>query len=170
MGCLYTESSFGWDPPNKKAELFDDLSRFIVVRDPESGPSLLQPATIIAYTMFRFDREADEDVLYCYELQVAGSAQKSGLGKMLMGWLEFIGARLGLTKIMLTQLKDNESAFHFYNRIGFTEDPSSPGFTYGDDVNDGEVWEDEDCDYRILSRAIRKDVRPPASGAEINIA
>lgn len=47
----------GWNPTAKKAELFDNESRFLALRDSESGD-------LAGYTMFRFDTEENaEDVL-----------------------------------------------------------------------------------------------------------
>lgn len=54
----YSRSSFGWDPPEKRKELFDPLSRFILVhlKGDEDG--------LIAFVMFRFEYEERESVLY----------------------------------------------------------------------------------------------------------
>jgi hypothetical protein len=65
----YVDSSFGWDPTSKRRELFDSASRFVLVRQigpPESVESQPISKPLIAYTMFRFDREARENVVYWY--------------------------------------------------------------------------------------------------------
>ncbi|KAF7970599.1 hypothetical protein HWV62_23615 [Athelia sp. TMB] len=114
MHGLYIKSAFGWDPAAKQEELFDPLSRFILCRkstDSELGP-------LVAYAMFRFDREEGEDVAYCYELQVADGSRKCGLGNALMQKLGSIGSRWGMRKIMLTVLKENTAATLFYKSIG----------------------------------------------------
>ena len=63
----------GWDPPSKKEELFHRDSRFVIVRqrpqaqdrpDPDSPSAAEIP--VMAYSMFRFDVEDDECVLYWY--------------------------------------------------------------------------------------------------------
>ena len=67
----YAKSSMGWDPPSKKQELFHCDSRFVIIRraqaqdDPDS---LCVEIPIVAYSMFRFDMEDDECVLYWYFL------------------------------------------------------------------------------------------------------
>lgn len=53
----YVHSSFGWDPSSKRLELFDPASRFILVRSADTDE-------LVAYSMFRFDDEDDEDVIY----------------------------------------------------------------------------------------------------------
>lgn len=58
----YVNSSFGWAPRSKKQEMFDARSRFIIAYQEDS------PTNIVAYTMFRFDREEHQDVVYWYAL------------------------------------------------------------------------------------------------------
>lgn len=52
----YLNSSFEWDPPSKKAEFFDSLSRFVL--------TLNSTSNIMAYVMFRFEYEEGERILY----------------------------------------------------------------------------------------------------------
>lgn len=109
---------------------------------------------ILAYSIFRFDQEEGEDVLYCYELQVSSNVKRSGIGKRLMDALCQIGQKTGMEKVMLTMQSANTEARKFYTAIGFVIDPSSPNFT-GDDT-DGE-WVDEDdeeYDYEIMSKKL----------------
>ncbi|KDQ63674.1 hypothetical protein JAAARDRAFT_29703 [Jaapia argillacea MUCL 33604] len=173
MHRFYTSSSFGWDPPRKRQELFHRLSRFILVRpalDESEEPRSTLP-DIIAYSMFRFEREVTEDVVYCYELQVAKSAQRFGIGKVLMQQLAHIGLHFGMTRVMLTAFKSNIDACNFYRALGFSIDPTSPD--YEDDAKfvgegvgrvdysvDDEGWEDEEdqgeCDYVIMSKSIEE--------------
>jgi hypothetical protein len=58
MRTMYTASSFGWNPPHKKGELFDPLSRFILVYPKNDKHSL------VAFTAFRFEFEEDQNMLY----------------------------------------------------------------------------------------------------------
>jgi hypothetical protein len=74
----YEGSSFGWDPPAKRHELFDPLGRFLLIRsggtvsrstsprNPGDGdPQLLEDRTsLCAYAIFRFDREEGVNVVY----------------------------------------------------------------------------------------------------------
>jgi hypothetical protein len=59
----------GWDPPSKKQELFHPDSRFVLLRRPQPQDNLdplCGELDIRAYSMFRFDMEDDECVLYWY--------------------------------------------------------------------------------------------------------
>lgn len=59
----------GWDPPSKKQELFHCNSRFVLLRRPQAqdGPDpICGELPIMAYSMFRFEMEDDECVLYWY--------------------------------------------------------------------------------------------------------
>lgn len=65
----YTKSSMGWDPPSKKQELFNRDSRFVLLRRSQAQDGLEhlhEELPILAYSMFRFDMEDDECVLYWY--------------------------------------------------------------------------------------------------------
>ncbi|KAF7306986.1 N-acetyltransferase domain-containing protein [Mycena indigotica] len=136
MRAMYTNSSFGWDPPAKKAELFDPLSRFLLVK---TG------AALVAFVTFRFEFEDGNDILYCYDLQVSEAARRRGLGRVLMEYLANIAKDMKMQKIMLTVFKgkhSNIAALRFYETAGFRMDWQSP--------ND----EDEE-DYKILSKRIQ---------------
>lgn len=50
----YETSHDGWDPEEKRKELFDRESRFIVLRADRSSPPL-------GYVIFRFDTEETAD-------------------------------------------------------------------------------------------------------------
>lgn len=61
----------GWVPKEKKEELFDSKSRFIIVcsSDAEENlgsdePPQRDPDRIVAFTMFRFEYEEEENLLY----------------------------------------------------------------------------------------------------------
>ncbi|KAI6133115.1 hypothetical protein EDD16DRAFT_1820556 [Pisolithus croceorrhizus] len=99
MYTLYVNSSFGWAPRSKKREMFDARSRFIIASQEDNPPN------VVAYTIFRFDREERQDVVYCYELQVSKNARHCGLGKLLTQKLSDIGATCGMEKVMLTVFK-----------------------------------------------------------------
>ncbi|EJD55613.1 acyl-CoA N-acyltransferase [Auricularia subglabra TFB-10046 SS5] len=156
MRSKYTASSFGWDPPQKKRELFHKDSRFILAHS-SSGE-------LAAFTMFRFDTEegmnGDEDaVVYCYELQVSSRTRKLGLGAALMRDLESLARDWKMLKVMLTCFLTNVDAMAFYKRVGFSVDPISPSQQQNSEGDEDDEWEDEasseaPADYEILSKTI----------------
>ncbi|KAI0660436.1 acyl-CoA N-acyltransferase [Cubamyces menziesii] len=160
MRALVEPSSFGWDPLEKRKELFHRDSRFILVYpdDPDSQDSTKSPSAPIAFSMFRFDMEEGDDVLYCYELQVSKPFRSSGLGRFILDKLLMIGKHWGMAKVMLTVLKSNTLARQFYARNGFELDPTSPEYeslTEGEQTTVGDnAIEEDGCDYEILSRAL----------------
>ncbi|PBK77254.1 hypothetical protein ARMSODRAFT_270077 [Armillaria solidipes] len=108
---FYAQSSFGWDPTDKRKEMFDSLSRFVVARRPDTQ-------ALSGYTIFRFEHENDSDMLYCYELQVSNASRRSGLGRKLMDLLGSIGESWRMRKIMLTVFEANDVALAFYFALG----------------------------------------------------
>ena len=60
----------GWDPPSKKKELFHRNSRFVLLRRSQAqdglelDQQLHEELPILAYSMFRFEMEVGECVLY----------------------------------------------------------------------------------------------------------
>jgi GNAT superfamily N-acetyltransferase len=151
----YSRSSFGWDPPQKKAELFYPDSRFILVWERAGNTS--DDRRLSAFAMFRFDMEDDERIVYwsvaiyiliygyrtftsrcSYELQVAASARRQGLGQHLMKLLVILGRASDMEKVMLTVQKcenkieeawsklitrpsANTEARRFYQSVGCVE-------------------------------------------------
>ena len=90
--------------------------------------------------------EDNQDVLYCYEIQVNKLSQSKGLGTFLMKLLELIAFYNGFSKIMLTVFDINEEAKKFYKtKLGYVLDPFSP------------TAQDEECDYEILSKSIKQN-------------
>lgn len=172
MRDSYVGSSYGWDPRSKKKELFHAESRFILVHQTEA------PGLLIAYTMFRFDDEETmedgvmEPVVYCYEIQIAEEARRSGIGTVLMSDLEAIARKWKMKKVMLTALRSNVDAISFYEKLGFEMDPISPTKviesrqTQDSAPNDAETTDKEDgwetesedsfsqVDYEIYSKIV----------------
>ncbi|KAI9572905.1 acyl-CoA N-acyltransferase [Boletus coccyginus] len=149
MHELYRSSSFGWNPQQKKTEIFDPLSRFVIARDISDPANDLPSSGVVAYSIFRFEREDRQNVVYCYELQVSKDSRRFGLGRSLTQMLSDIGAQWGMTKVMLTVFKANRAAMSFYKSIGFTIDGTSPDMS-----EDSEGGAEGECDYSILSRCI----------------
>ncbi|KAI0030652.1 acyl-CoA N-acyltransferase, partial [Vararia minispora EC-137] len=150
MHDMYVQSSMGWDPETKKAQLFHTDSRFILLRRPEPTASAdgTESLTLASFAMFRFDTEGGDRVVYCYELQIGHDCRRGGLGRALMGMLYDIAKRCDMHKVMLTVFQMNEPAISFYKSVGFQLDPISPGY------EDDSEWIEEDEDYYIMSRTV----------------
>lgn len=139
MGDLYRHSSWGLDMEEKRSEFTHKSARFLIVK--EGGSSELA-----AFVHFRVCLDDDEEpeavVVYVYEVQIASSHQRQGLGKKLMEITETICRNVGLDKVMLTVFNKNKSALKFYERIDYIVDDTSPS-QHG-----------ESEDYEILSKSI----------------
>jgi len=134
MKDMYQKSDWGWCEANKKQELFEDSARYLIAR--------LEDGTPVAYSHFRYDMDFDDDVLYCYEIQLEPSVRRKGLGKVMMKVLELMMNKSDLVKIMITVFKHNEEALEFFKTgLKFEVDETSPYNT---------VY--EQFDYEILSR------------------
>ena len=87
----------------------------------------------------RYDMDFDDDVLYCYEIQLEESCRGKGLGKFMMKvhnnikycfsycWrimtqvLELLTIKAGLLKTMLTVFKHNTKAVTFFKEASYPE-------------------------------------------------
>ncbi|RDX52079.1 acyl-CoA N-acyltransferase [Lentinus brumalis] len=150
MRSMMEPSSLGWNPTEKKEELFHSESRYIMAYN--GGDKSAE--ALVAYTMFRFEPGyEDEASVYCYELQVLHGYRGLGLGRFLVDKLVIIGKHWRMEKILLTVLKLNTAARMTYEKLGFRMDPSSPDYP---DSGDDEVSDDEreEVDYEILSREL----------------
>lgn len=135
MKTMYRNSVLGWKPGNKKKELFDAESRFVIIRPPSQ-----EGAEIAGFAMIRFDTEPchptqdptarpGEDkveVVYLYEIQIRKQNQRDGLGRELMDVVYQLGQQTRMRKIMLTVFDENKAARQFYDKQGYAVDPNSP--------------------------------------------
>lgn len=137
METMYVDGGWGWTDHEKHEELTHTGARHLIARDGSSNE-------IVGFAHYRFLVEAGVAVIYVWEIQLAPSAQRKGLGKHLMQLCELFGRKWGMSKIMLTVFKANKSAMTFYReKLGYAIDDISPS-----------VCEpDEDCTYEILSKA-----------------
>ena len=89
----------------------------------------------------------DDDVFYCYEIQLEESVRRKGLGKFMMKVLELMMMKADLLKIMLTVFKHNDVASKFFKEVlKYDIDETCPYDT---------VY--EQFDYEILSRFNMKE-------------
>ncbi|KAH9847356.1 acyl-CoA N-acyltransferase [Lenzites betulinus] len=174
MRALMEPSSFGWEPQEKRKELFHRNARFILVFEDDAGEDAGGALTAFSKFRFEWDELEADDWLYCYELQVSEAYRNAGLGRFFVEKLTTIGKHWGMSKIMLTVLKSNAAARQFYGKTGFEVDPISPEHdsatkddalqvdtteslvneqksTSGDDDDDAEQ---ETIDYEILSKVL----------------
>ncbi|ESO93537.1 hypothetical protein LOTGIDRAFT_56489, partial [Lottia gigantea] len=119
METLYEDSEWGWKDKDKREEMVDDNAWYLIVRDEGYKP--------VGFVHFRFDMEYDEEVLYCYEIQLEKNYRNKGLGKFLMQILQLIANKTEMLKVMLTAFKHNKDGFDFFTKImSFQVDETSP--------------------------------------------
>merc|ERR1719430_473311 len=141
MKAMYQKSHWGWSSANKKAELEETAAWYLVARTQEGVP--------VAFIHFRYDMDFDDDVLYCYEIQLEKNLRGKGLGKFMMKVLELLMMKAGLLKVMLTVFKHNPKAVTFFKEVlNYSIDETSP-----------EDSVEEQFDYEILSRPNVKEVK-----------
>merc|ERR1712222_266020 len=75
------EAEFGWKEKDKREELWSDHAWYLIART-EEGKA-------VAFSHFRYDMDYDDEVVYCYEIQVEKGYRRKGLGKFMMKVLEF---------------------------------------------------------------------------------
>ncbi|XP_016952179.1 N-alpha-acetyltransferase 40 [Drosophila biarmipes] len=133
VGPYYKQLKMGWQPKIKQAELNKNWARYLVAQNEKKEN--------VAYSMFRFDMDHGDCVLYCYEMQVAEEHRRKGLGKFIMSILEDCARLWHLEKIMLTVLNNNETSISFFKQLGYVKDEISPDVL-------------EQADYQIFSKSM----------------
>lgn len=121
----YYDGSWGWSDKNKRQELFEEHSRYLIATADE---------TPIGFIHIRFEMERSTAVLYVYELQIEAAFQGKGLGRFLMQGAEFIALKRGMEAIMLTVFKANAGARQFYSKLRYQTHQTSPSMTDMDDT------------------------------------
>lgn len=133
MKNFYEQSHDGYQPNEKRKELFDEQARYLLIRSTNH---------LIAFTHFRFDMDYGSRVIYLYELQVNRNFHGQGLGKWIIKQLQHLGQQTQMSKIVLTVHQSNQQAIDFYmKKCAFQLDITHP--------------EDESVDYFILSSPIQ---------------
>ncbi|KAG6621336.1 N-alpha-acetyltransferase 40 [Phytophthora cinnamomi] len=142
MKALYQASDWGYDPVAKRKELFEDEARYLFVHDESVASTASAP--LVGFAHFRFVEDDGALVLYLYEVQLASTAQRHGLGKFLMQLLLLVARKHGMELMVLTVFKSNTGAMKFYReRLGFEIDETSPS-----------ACGDNSQDYEILSKSV----------------
>merc|ERR1712096_104775 len=125
------DAEFGWE---KKSELREDLAWYLLAKTKEGSP--------VAFSHFRFDMDYDDEVLYCYEMQVEKGFRRKGLGRFMMKVLEMLMIKADMLKLMATIFKKDEPEAEFFKKaLKFEQDETS----FVDTVH-------EQFEYEILSR------------------
>merc|ERR1712060_797320 len=131
------EAEFGWKEKDKKEEMWSDHAWYLLART-EEGKA-------VAFSHFRYDMDYDDEVVYCYEIQVEKGFQRKGLGRFMM-------------KLMVTIFKkDLPQAEFFKKALKFEMGETS----FVDTVN-------EQFEYEILCRfnQIKKKKMEEEEGGE----
>jgi len=149
MQTLYETSDWGWDDREKKAELTEDRAWYLIARDVDSNN---KP---VALVHFRFDLECDDEVVYCYEIQIVPEVRRKGLGKFLMQILELMAHKTDMKKVMLTTFKHNPVGEDFFmTKLKYTVDETSPQ----------DPLFDEGYSYSILSKIMPEKKKVVTNG------
>lgn len=130
---MYEKSDWGWKPDEKKEEMMDEDARYLIAK--------AHDGKYLGFSHFRFDMDYDDEVLYCYELQIEEHAQRKGLGGFMLGVLEALTSHYDMKKTMLTVFKHNHAGNKFFRKHGYKLDETSL-----------EDTEDETFCYEILSK------------------
>ncbi|KAK3924753.1 N-alpha-acetyltransferase 40 [Frankliniella fusca] len=130
---MYEKCDWGWNGKMKKEEMTDDDARYLIARSSDGKR--------LGFSHFRFDMDFDDEVLYCYELQIEEHARRKGLGCFMLGVLEALTVHYNMKKTMLTVFKHNHPGKTFFKKNGYKPDETSP-----------EDTEDEIFCYEILSK------------------
>lgn len=114
MQALYNDCEWGWSDKEKRSEMTESMAKYLVARDAEGK--------IAAFCHFRFDLDYDDEVVYCYEIQLTKAYRRSGLGKFMMMILELLAFKKQMLYVRLTVLKHNDGANGFFRACGYTRD------------------------------------------------
>ncbi|VDP76372.1 unnamed protein product [Echinostoma caproni] len=142
MKGFYDQSSWEWDTEKKREEAFSSKSRLLICRvaDTEFPTS----TAVAGFVSFRFEREVDRPVLYCYEIQLREQYRGRSIGCYLMNLLFLIAKDCKMDRVMLTVFKFNERALRFFRALGFVKDETDPSNFKGNPK----------VDYIIMSKSV----------------
>ncbi|XP_072023902.1 N-alpha-acetyltransferase 40-like [Amphiura filiformis] len=155
MQTLYEQSNWGWTEREKREEMEHDKAWYLVAKD--------QDGCHQGFAQFRFDMDFDDEVLYCYEIQILNEVRRKGLGKFLMQILELIAHKTQMKKVMCTVFQNNKTATAFFTKnLKYVIDETSP--------SEYDPMNPEDYDYEILSKPIAKKEKVVSKEDEENKA
>lgn len=139
MQTLYENSNWGWTEREKKDEMTHEKAWYLIATDQDGNHK--------GFAQFRFDMDFDDEVLYCYEVQVMNDVRRKGVGKFLMQILEMVAHKTQMLKVMLTVFQENNLANDFFTKkLKYILDETTPEIF--DPMNQ------DDYDYEILSKPI----------------
>ncbi|XP_062567395.1 N-alpha-acetyltransferase 40-like [Saccostrea cucullata] len=147
MQKMYEESDWGWKDKDKYTEMTEEKAQYLIASDITTGKP-------VAFTHFRFDMELDEEVVYCYEIQLETECRRKGLGKFLMQILELLAYKTDMTKVMLTTFKNNKVSQDFFKKTMKYE---------VDEISPEDPLFDDGYHYEILSKSIKPKPKPATS-------
>jgi GNAT superfamily N-acetyltransferase len=97
MKTLY-EETWGWEPDEKAAELYEPPARFIfAVPD-------VDPPEPFGFIHYRFEMDRTETALYINDIHVRDDVMGRGLGRVLLQAVEFLALKLRLDAVIVTVL------------------------------------------------------------------
>lgn len=147
LQSCYENSSWGWHPDAKKAELREPDTKYLLLHSTADGQTPSH-CDVLGFLSCQIVVEKDEPVIYCYELQLSKALRGLGIGSRLMFIMHELGKALCMKRAFLTVFTSNECAYKFYAKLGYTVDPQSPK----DKILRGRTVRP---DYRILSKKLK---------------
>ncbi|CAH8851126.1 unnamed protein product [Trichobilharzia szidati] len=141
MQDMYTASSWGWNAEMKRGEAFSSKSWLIICRC-RNVSGTPECCSTVGFVSFRFEREEEHPVLYCYEIQLYRQFQHLHVGTFLMEILSSIALAANMHRVVLTVFKSNVNAVKFFRKLGFKTDETDPSMYEGVGA----------VDYLILSK------------------
>lgn len=124
----YSASKQGWNAAAKRREMRLLELKYLLVRriKPRGGEEAGKAADVEAFVSFMPTIEDQHEVIYVYEIHLAPTLRRSGLGRQLMMLVEGVARKIGVEKVMLTCFTRNAIAKGFYEGIGYGKDEYSP--------------------------------------------
>ncbi|KFX90136.1 hypothetical protein O988_08333 [Pseudogymnoascus sp. VKM F-3808] len=124
----YSASKEGWKPAAKRREMRLLELKYLLVRSTGAHDvgRERKAGDIEAFVSFMPTIEDEQEVLYVYEIHLAPTLRRSGLGRQLMMLVEGVAQKIGVEKVMLSCFTRNVIAKGFYEGIGYEKDEYSP--------------------------------------------